>query len=490
MNILCLYSTDDYVSQTKPLAAFSAVPFGISSIAMVLRQNGHTITLQVLTSQSKIGHVIKKALQTHTPRLICCTAVTSQYGVIKKAAEWIKKIDPSIHVILGGHHASLNPESVISDTCFNALCVGEGEAAACAYAASIEHGHKPTAIAGLWIRDENNTIQKNPPPEFLQDLDSLPLPDRKLWEPWVADTNRMPSVLLGRGCPFHCTYCSNHILAKLSLGRYVRFRSPENILAEIHEIVAQYPDIKSIFCEAENIGSNMTFAFGLCEKLREFNTSRAGREIEFGVNLALTKNIVHNEQLLDALKAAGVTFINIGLESGSKRIRNEILKRPDYENVDLISFAKKAQTRRIGINLFVMLGLPTETISDYSETIACVRECKPDHVFLSIFFPYPGTRLHQICIESGLIDTNGPDASMERRRSVLQLPGFSRSRIQIEYCLFPWRVYRGRRSMVQIALLVIRSIFGTFSSLNSIYRLVTTSSFFVNIRKRLPYVGK
>jgi coproporphyrinogen III oxidase-like Fe-S oxidoreductase len=151
--------------------------------------------------------------------------------------------------------------------------------------------------------------------------------------------------------------------------------------------------------------------------------------------------------LLSAFKRANLTYINIGLESGSERIRKEILNRPDYTNADLISFCKAAKKAGIQVSLFVLIGLPTETTADYLSTAAIARDCEPSALSESIFYPYPGTKLFDLAADMCLFDPATIDTTAERSRAYLELKGFPQWRINFEYVFVTWRVFHGRVSL-------------------------------------------
>ena len=92
----------------------------------------------------------------------------------------------------------------------------------------------PTGIPNLWIRDpDTKEIEKNSTAPFNEELDTIPHVDRTLWEFWTANPHEEASVLVGRGCPYKCTYCSNHAMEELAEGKYVCYRSPEDMILEI-----------------------------------------------------------------------------------------------------------------------------------------------------------------------------------------------------------------------------------------------------------------
>jgi anaerobic magnesium-protoporphyrin IX monomethyl ester cyclase len=86
-----------------------------------------------------------------------------------------------------------------------------------------------------------------------------------------------------------------------------------------------------------------------------------------------------------------------------------------------------------------MIGIPTETVADFKDTIGLTRECKPDQFQLSIFCPYPGTDLYQYCLENKII--TGPIKDLGREVACMDLPGFPRRQIQQQYDSFTVNVF-------------------------------------------------
>jgi anaerobic magnesium-protoporphyrin IX monomethyl ester cyclase len=441
LNIPLIYTVENGFPTNKPLLTQSDLPIGLAIIATCLKNAGYNPTVFVLTPNQDIDTFINKYIDEFRPKIFCLTAVSTQFPFIMAIAERIKKRDTEIFVLLGGVHATLNPERSIQEPFVDAICIGEGEKAVVELANQIKNGKKPSQINNLWIKNQNG-VEKNPISEFIQDLDSIPIIDRSLWSPWVADMNGTTSILIGRGCPYKCSFCCNHAIAKVSAGKYVRYRSPENIIEEINQIIKDNPKIEEIYLEDETLSVNLDYTFDLLRKIESFN-GKLAKPIRFGANVSIVKSIIDNQIFLDHLKRANFTSLNFGLESGSERIRKEILRRPPYSNEDIITFCQNVKKWGITTSLYVMMGLPTETFSDYMETIDCVRRCAPDHVYLYIYHPYPGTDLYQIEKDRGLITDYIIHTDSERKTPILDRPGFSKKQVRMEYILFYVRALHG-----------------------------------------------
>lgn len=479
MRVLFIASKKNSFSAKKPLSGQKEMHFGISYISSFLKNNGHETKLLVLTKKTGSA-VIVNALKTFSPSLICFTFVFSEYKFISASAKYFKEQWPEIFLLAGGPHVSLNPEECIKDS-FDALCVGEGEDAVLELVTQLESGTKPSKIPNLWIKT-GGAIEKNPPRPFLPNLDRLPFPDRAMWQEWIQEPDSVFPLLLGRGCPFLCTYCCNHALRKLADGEYVRQRSTANIMAEIKEILADYPKAREIYFEIESFGVNKAWAVELCSKLKELN-SRLSPPLSFAVNLRITPNL-ELEELFSKMKEAGFEFVNIGLESGSERVRKEILKR-DYSNGDFLKIVNLARKKGLKIVLYVLIGIPGETLEDFKETIKLSRSCLPDYADLSIFFPYPGTELYLSAQDKGLLQG---DLNTERERvlAVLDLPNFTKKQITSNYVWFGYNVYQGYKAGYKLLLITLRNKINSTPWLYSIFSgVISYLPWIYNALKRL-----
>ena len=261
MKIICVYSVDTYTTAPwtmsndptvdKPLFSPTEIPFGLSAISSVLTSAGHDVSLVVINPSSPLDDLFQARLASERPQMVAMTSVSSQFPKIKEVASVIKRLDPTVFTLLGGSHATLAPDDAISHDAIDAICVGEGDDAVLRVADQLAERGWVSGVPNVWVKHpearadvtrsaraltaiteisdlphpdcqtgttiesfEDFELERNPNGPFIEDLDALPHVDREMWEPWIANPNEEVSIIVGRGCPFKCTYCANHALAQ------------------------------------------------------------------------------------------------------------------------------------------------------------------------------------------------------------------------------------------------------------------------------------
>jgi radical SAM superfamily enzyme YgiQ (UPF0313 family) len=114
-----------------------------------------------------------------------------------------------------------------------------------------------------------------------------------------------------------------------------------------------------------------------------------------------TRLDVLTEPLLLKMRAAGLAEMDVGIETGSPRMVDILQKDIKLDRVrDMAAVLNK---HRIAWNSFIMMGLPDETLEDVQMTVDFIHAIRPLRVILSVFTPYPGDHLYEVCKSRGWI---------------------------------------------------------------------------------------
>jgi len=387
---------------------------GIGLLSALLKREGHQTSLLQVTDFNK--RQIDQALDTFQPDVLAYSFMSDHKAL---AVEIMKYLAPRrIFSIAGGVHATLSPIELINFV--DCVCIGEGEDAIL----EVVQGKPLAEIPNLCYK--NGDIRYNSVRPFLEDLDSLPFSDREIFDYQKAlDQDHRADFMAGRGCPFRCTYCINNQLYAIADGPYVRWRSVDNVLAEIKQVLNNYKRIESICFQDDTFALKKSWLEEFC--------SRYEKEIGLPFVCNLRVGSV-NKETAEILAAAGCIETRIGVEQGNETLRHNMLKRKMSNNeiVDTFAMIKKAGIKTFAYN---MVGVPGETEETIQETIALNRQLQPDKLHVSIFHPYPGTELYDQCIENGYLTENVTESYFEPVAS-LSLPTISKDQIEYYFRIF------------------------------------------------------
>ncbi|MBF0408579.1 MAG: cobalamin-dependent protein [Candidatus Riflebacteria bacterium] len=339
--------------------------------------------------QNRTWLLLKKYVKEQKPDFIGITAMTTKFGSVIQTAKFCREVLPEVPIIIGGPHATIMPDLTLSIPEADYVVRGEADEALPELLITLRDRKDISKIKGVSYKAGSKTVH-NPPRAFVTDLDSIPYPDRSaLMHPEAYSSEDMGVMLTSRGCPFLCSYCFHMWEQK------VRFRSIENIMGEIKQVMSQYSTRQFSFKD-DSFTVRNSHVRKLCEALKNDNT-------RIGWSCTTRADLI-NDDLLKTMKDAGCNIMSIGVESGSKRILAETDKGVNHSQI--IAASKLLNSNRIFWSGYFMIGLPTETEEDITKTIDFVGKVKPYYAGLGVYNPFPGTKLFRQGVELGLLEPN------------------------------------------------------------------------------------
>lgn len=295
-------------------------------------------------------------------------------------------------VILGGPHPTGLPHGSLQATGADYAVLGEGEITLVELLQRLSEGEPGAGIPGV-VTAGVEAFSRRP---VVPDLDAFPFPD---WDQ-IAPASYPPAphggliksfpvapIVTSRGCPFTCTFCASPAI----WGGGIRFRSVDNVLAEIHLLRRRY-GIRELHIEDDNFTLRPPHARSICERL----LSDFGGSLSWALTNGTRVETI-NPEMARVMRRAGCYMIAFGIESGDQEILDGVDKTMRLENVrKAIDAASDAGMLTQG---FFIFGLPGETAESIERTIRFASESRLDRAQFLLLDVFPGTpiwdQLHQ-----------------------------------------------------------------------------------------------
>ncbi|MBC7247284.1 MAG: B12-binding domain-containing radical SAM protein [Actinobacteria bacterium] len=390
---------------------------GIGYLSAYLRREGHETSLIHLVRPASREELLARVRE-EAPDVLAFSSTTHMFPHVRKWVAWVKD-DMDIFTICGGAHTTLDPAGALEEAPLDAVCLGEGEEALAELCAALEEGRDHSGIASLWVR-VGDTVRRNPVRPLIEDLDSLPFPDRDIFDPscFCPQQHERGTLMASRGCPYSCTYCSNHAQRSIypNRRRYVRFRSVDSVMREIHGIIAADREGRLRYIRFDD--DILTLH---PEWFREL-ASRYRREVDLPFICNSRVNVL-DEETVRAFAEAGCSVICMGIESGNEELRRRVLGRrmSNEEIVRAFRLCRKYGIKTVSTN---MTCLPDEDLPALLDTVKLNAKARPHCLQVSTYHPYPNTRLYAYCEERGYLSGRHVDTIFDGR-SALDIPAFS-----------------------------------------------------------------
>ena len=379
--------------------------YGIAHLSAVLKKIGHKVSLwqlcediEPLPSQEEFI----SRLRFEAPDIIGFSVVTNQWAYAKKLASWAR-VASSVPIVCGGIHTMASGEQVLQSGVFDYIVRGEAEDA---FAELVERINKSKDLGQVrnlgYLR--NGEVRFNPL-RPLPDLKNLPFKDYDIFDfqKIIDAKNGWVGLMASRGCPFSCTYCFNHQLVShyrqdlncsFNELNYIRHFEVEMMIREIQFLLSRYQNIKMFILDDDLFTFYRDYVDQFCTAYKKASS------LPFVVNAHVG---FFDKYRASCLADANCKIVKFGVESGSERIRRQILQRR-MKNDKIIDAIRTAHHYGLHTSVFLMIGLPGETSDDVMATIRLMAEAKPGRYRWSYFFPFPGTKAYEISRDRNQID--------------------------------------------------------------------------------------
>ena len=408
------------------------IPLSITYIGAAARKAGHDVTLLDLrVKQQKMTNylpqdfdsadlsilleLLEKQIEQKKTQMVGINCLFSAvFPSVIRIAKFIKKVNPKIDVIIGGIHPTLFTEQIMEkySDCIDYVSIGESENQFVQLLNALDKSgvDTPDYIALSKIEgiayNENGKLKINPKRNYLENLDELDFPavDLLNMEDYFIDTSGWHSpkginiktavpITTSRSCPKMCNFCSMHLLH----GKRIRYRSPQNVIKELEFYAGKY-GLRYFNFTDDNLTLNKKRTIELMDLI-----VKSGLNISFSTENGVYINSL-DEEVLDAMSAAGLARLHLAFETGSDYIRNEVIGKNLYNTKinELAEILSLPKYNHIYLNGYFLLGLPEETEETLNETFDLIKSFPLDDYSLFYATPFLGTKLYEQCFNEGL----------------------------------------------------------------------------------------
>jgi anaerobic magnesium-protoporphyrin IX monomethyl ester cyclase len=362
-------------------AEMSNLPNGLLSIASVLEQHGH----QVQIYDSSVDNRQPTDFLNFDPELIGFSVITGPNleASISLTREFKSNIPQAI-TVWGNVCPSVLPEQTLDEPSIDFVVIGAGEFTMLELVERLQlRTNVYDDIKGLAFKKDGRLVINQCRP-FIDNLDSLPDP---AWH--LVDVQQYGTVGINtsRGCAYKCSFCYNGAFGK----GYVGYLSSEKILDQILTL-------KNIYNTHHFRINDDNFTFNR-KRLREFCLALIQRRLK--ITWSCDSRADLNETDIELMSKSGCVAVALGVETGSQRMLDFISKQITVQEMEQTFwlFVK----HRIRTTLYIMYGLPTETIDDFNATQEMLRRLDQPYYLYTRYIPFPGSVLYDYCVTHGLV---------------------------------------------------------------------------------------
>jgi len=395
-------------------------PLTLLTVAALFEKAGVEVQLLDIDAERLTYNQVLERINRFAPDLLGFTLSTYSFHPIMR---WIKKLkkNTGIPVIVGGMHAGLFSEEIMTYPEIDYIIIGEGEEPIPDFVRAFQNGRKFDGVKSIGYR-KNGQVFIDKTTRVVKDLDSIPFPARhliknELYSNVLTKKKNFTAMLSARGCPYRCSFCNQN---KASY----RFRSPQNLFAEIKENYEKY-GIREFDIYDTTFTANKKRVLDICEMI-----NNEGLDVSWTIRSRVD---TVNGQVLDAVKKAGCHTIMYGIESSNPEILKQMHKDISIEKVrNTIEYTHKIGIETLG---FFMLGYPGETRETMEDTIRFSLELPLDYAQYTVIVPYPDAEIYEYYRKNGLEDywrEYTLDAAKERK---LELIGAQVTREEAGRCV-------------------------------------------------------
>lgn len=394
-----------FISDPTTMAS-SHMPYYFLYLAGYLRERGYAVKIADYKDRAGYGRRadyywdvwLPRELNENPAHFTCLSCYTPHFESTIKLGDMVKAIQPRTTLVVGNAHATVRPQDFLyGNSPFDYVVRGEGERPLLELA---RRGDGKHPVPGTVWLNATGGLETAPQAELLSggdiaipaysliDVEWYLRPQRDLIRPLYT---RSAYVFTSRGCVHDCDFCATNVIWKANKGKRVRQRPLSRVLMEITQLKERW-GAEFVYIADDTFGWNG-------EWLRDwFQWYSVEKYLPYAVQTRVDQV---TEGIVIRLKETGCIQLDVGMESGSQALLDNVNKGITVEQVERV--AAWCRKHRLRLYVFLMVNLPGETEDDLKATESLMGRIRTAGCTVSICMPYPGTLLNDryMGVESG-----------------------------------------------------------------------------------------
>jgi radical SAM superfamily enzyme YgiQ (UPF0313 family) len=390
-----------FVSTNRLRVVMPPMPLGLASVIAQIDDSRHELRVLDLMFEERPEAALTMQLSTFEPDLIAISIRNidnqsffhTEYLLPqdKELVERCREVSGAT-LVVGGPAFTVSPLAIFDYLGADFGIIGEGEIAFRELVARIESGNDWRDIPGLvWRSAEGVTVN---PPERPEDLDSLRMPRRELFDGQrYAAEGGAATIVIKQGCPFNCLYCdSPH-----TMGKHWRMKSPGKVADEL--VAMQALGVKVSFFADAIFNCPADHAREVCREM-----IRRRLDMHW---IAMVHPAFLDRELIELMRDAGCVAVSLGCDSCSERMLKVL--RKGFTKEQLRVTAEMLEEAGVNYILSLLIGAPGEDRETVEESIEFLSRRSPMMVDFCVGIRLmPHTELVEIAVREGVISAGDP----------------------------------------------------------------------------------
>jgi anaerobic magnesium-protoporphyrin IX monomethyl ester cyclase len=386
---------------------FGREHLGIEYLSAVLKRAGHEVFLAhdpgLFSLEDNVFHIpplekffnrkksVLAAIEKSNPDIVAFSVYSGTYQWAIDVAGAVKK-KIGAKTVFGGAHATLVPEVVIKNGVVDYVIEGEGEGALLDLVETLSSKKETCNIPNIWYR-KNGAVIQTPVRPPIDDLDSLPMPDKELFENEINHGDDY-MIMTSRGCKFSCNYCCESFMHSLYVRKYFRRRSISSVMHELTEMKRKYHFKRVMFFDSVFFTDKKWLKAFLEDYKRNISVPfRCEGHVSFA-----------DDNMIQLMKDAGCYGIDFGIQTFNEDVRKKFLNRFET-NGEIRKAFNACDKARLRYDVDLILALPLMKEEDYVLSLQFIDSPRYlNRIKCFNFCYYPKLLITQKAKELGIIN--------------------------------------------------------------------------------------